>query len=100
LHTDHVCSRLKSDAFRASPERLPEVVSETADRCGTPADRTTVVLILVGRGRSQLATDVARQMTRSSPDDYNGWLILGRLSGDRRALARAHELNPRGTPAP
>jgi hypothetical protein len=39
-------------------------------------------------------------MTESSPDDYNGWLALYRLTGERSALARAHQLNPRGTPGP
>jgi hypothetical protein len=37
-------------------------------------------------------------MTRSSPDDYLGWLGLYRLTGDRGALRRAHELNPRAVP--
>jgi hypothetical protein len=39
-------------------------------------------------------------MTRDHPQDYVGWLVVWRLSGSRGALARAHALNPRGTPAP
>jgi hypothetical protein len=37
-------------------------------------------------------------MTRATPDDYLGWLVVWRLSADRDALARARALNPRGTP--
>jgi hypothetical protein len=58
-----------------------------------------VALVLVAHGQRGAALDLARRMTRSSPDDYLGWLVVWRLTGARDALARAHALNPRGTPA-
>jgi hypothetical protein len=72
---DHRCAEVKATAAEV-PLRQPAAVARAAaDRC-------------------------ARRMTRSSPDDYLGWLVVWRLSGARQALARAHALNPRGTPAP
>jgi hypothetical protein len=100
LHGDHQCSQIKADAASVPPAELARVVDATVDRCGTPADRAEVVVTLITRKRPGLAVDLARRMTQTSPDDYNGWLALYRLDGDRRALIRAHQLNPRGTPAP
>jgi hypothetical protein len=70
------------------------------DRCGDPRDSALATLVLTARGQRPIALDLARQMTEAHPDDYLGWFIVWRLSGDPRALARAHDLNPRGTPTP
>jgi hypothetical protein len=99
LHGDHQCSELQAEAQRAPAAQLRAVVAETIDHCGTPADRAAVAVVLIARKQSSLAVDLVRKMTRSSPDDFSGWLALYRLTGERDALARAHRLNPRGTPA-
>ena len=99
LHTDHQCATTKADAASAPTAELPGIVEATVDRCGAPADRAEVLVVLITRKQSRLAVDLARRMTQTTPDDYNGWYALYRLSGDRRALARAHELNPRGAPS-
>jgi hypothetical protein len=99
LHADHRCADLKATASQV-PLRQPTAVARAAaDRCGDPRDRAVVALLLTARGQRPAALDLARRMTRSSPDDYLGWLIVWRLSGARDALARAQALNPRGTPA-
>jgi hypothetical protein len=98
LRADHGCADLKADAYRAPNAQLTAIAHRTTARCGDPRDGAQVALIFVGRKRRDAAVEVARDMTRANPDDYLGWLALGQLSGDRRALARAHELNPRGVP--
>jgi hypothetical protein len=71
-----------------------------ADRCSDPRDRALVAARLASQGRRGPATQLARRMVRDDPQDYVGWLALGRLAADGRALARAHALNPRGVPPP
>jgi hypothetical protein len=100
LRVDHRCGEVKAAALRGPAGELAGLARTATDRCGAPADRAVVIVALITRHRPGLAVEVARKMTESSPDDYNGWLALYRLSGDREALARAHELNPRGTPTP
>jgi hypothetical protein len=73
---------------------------QAAERCGDPRDRVLVAARLAFRGQRSAAIALARRMTRSAPDDYVGWLAVWRLTGERKALVHAHELNPRGTPAP
>jgi hypothetical protein len=99
LRADHRCAQAKADALKGPTTRLVAVARATADRCGAPGDRAVVLVALLGRGRSDLAVEVAREMTETSQDDYNGWLALWQLARDRRALARAHALDPRDTPA-
>jgi hypothetical protein len=99
LRADHRCSQSKDMAGRARVGELATVASATADRCGDPRDSAVVALVLTARGQRATALGLARRMTRAHPDDYLGWLVVWRLSGERAALARAHALNPRGTPA-
>jgi hypothetical protein len=90
LRADHRCADAKAAAKRGE---VPD-----AGRCGDPRDRALIALYLLQRNQRGPALAVAKGMTRATPDDYLGWLVVWRLSGDRAALARAHELNPRGTP--
>jgi hypothetical protein len=99
LRGDHRCSEVKADAATSPASRLTAVAA-AAGRCGDPRDRVIVALQLIGRGRRDAAAEVARRMTIDSPDDYVGWLAVWNLERDPAALRRAHELNPRGTPAP
>ena len=98
LRADHRCSQSKARAARAPVGRLA-IAAATADRCGDPRDSAVLALVLTARGQRATALGLARRMTRAHPDDYLGWLVVWRLSGERTALARAHALNPRGTPA-
>jgi hypothetical protein len=100
LRVDHRCAVTRAGASTAPAGRLAAIARETADRCGDPRDPALVALVLLARGHRADATQLARRMTQASPRDYLGWLVVWRLTGDRRALARAHELNPRGTPSP
>lgn len=91
--------------LRARTAVLDGAVSAAAGRavgdlCEDPRDRAFAAALLARRGRRGPALALARRMIRDSPQDYLGWLALGRLSGEKRALARAHALNPRGVPAP
>jgi hypothetical protein len=88
--TDHRCAHAKAAAKKGEPA--------DAARCGDPRDRALIALYLLRRNQRGAALDVAKGMTRATPDDYLGWLVVWRLSGDRDALARARALNPRGTP--
>jgi hypothetical protein len=90
LRSDHRCTQAR--AAHDGPR--------VAAACGDPRDRAETAALLAARGRLAPAQQLARSMVRDSPQDYLGWLALGRLSGDRRALARAHALNPRGVPPP
>jgi hypothetical protein len=90
LRSDHRCTQAL--AAHDGPR--------VADHCGDPRDRAETAALLAARGRLAPARQLARRMVRDSPQDYLGWLALGRLAGDRRALARAHALNPRGVPPP
>jgi hypothetical protein len=88
LRADHRCADAKARVDAAA----------TADRCGDPRDSALVALALTQRGQRAAALSLARRMTRAHPDDYLGWLVTWRLSGDKHALARAQALNPRATP--
>jgi hypothetical protein len=99
LRADHRCSQSKARAARAPVGQLAAIAAATADRCGDPRDSAVLALVLTARGQRATALGLARRMTRAHPDDYLGWLVVWRLSGERTALARAHALNPRGTPA-
>ena len=98
LRTDHRCAAVQDDAGRAARAELAGLAREAADRCGDPRNEAWVIGVATLRGDRAAATELARRMTRSSPDDYLGWLGLYRLTGDRSALQRAHELNPRAVP--
>jgi hypothetical protein len=98
LRSDHRCAAVQDDAGRAARGQLSGLAREAADRCGDPRNEAWVIGVATLRGDRAAAIDLARRMTRSSPDDYLGWLGLYRLTGDRGALQRAHELNPRGVP--
>lgn len=87
LRADHRCAEAKARPSAA-----------VAARCGDPRDSALAALALTQRGDRDGARQLAREMTRARPDDYLGWLVTWRLSGDPGALARARELNPRGTP--
>lgn len=99
LRADHRCAEVKSAAAHGPLTQPAAVAREAADRCGDPRDRAVVALVLVAHGQRGTARDLARRMTRSSPDDYLGWLVVWRLTGARDALARAHALDPRATPS-
>ncbi len=99
LRTDHRCAEVKTAAAHGPLNQPAVVAREAAERCGDPRDRAVVALVLVAHRQRGAALDLARRMTRSSPDDYLGWLVVWRLTGARDALARAHALNPRGTPS-
>jgi hypothetical protein len=98
LRTDHRCAAVQDEAGRAARAELAGLAREAADRCGDPRNEAWVIGVATVRGDRGAAIDLARRMTRSSPDDYLGWLGLYRLTGDRGALQRAHELNPRAVP--
>jgi hypothetical protein len=100
LRSNHDCARLHAEVRGAPVARLGGLARSTTDRCGAASDRAVVLVTLITRHRPRLAVEVARDMTRSSPDDYNGWLALWQLTHSRAALARAHALNPIGTPTP
>jgi hypothetical protein len=98
LRADHRCAQVQDRAGRAARARLAGLAREAADRCGDPRNEAWVIGVATLRGDRGAAIDLARRMTRSSPDDYLGWLGLYRLTGDRGVLQRAHELNPRAVP--
>jgi hypothetical protein len=98
LRTDHRCAQVQDRATRAARAQVAGLARELADRCGDPRNGAWVIGVATLRGDRGAAIDLARRMTRSSPDDYLGWLGLYRLTGDRGALQRAHELNPRAVP--
>jgi hypothetical protein len=100
LRVDHRCAQLRADAFRVPPHALAALADEAAERCGDPRDVAAVAVTIVGRGRRSVGVDLARRMTVANPDDNIGWVVLGRVGGDRAALVRAHQLDPRGTPRP
>jgi len=99
LRADHRCAQVKAEAARGPVGRLAAIADETAQRCGDPRDSAVLTVVLTARGQRGTALQLARRMTQAHPDDYLGWLIVWRLSGDERAHARARALNPRGTPA-
>jgi hypothetical protein len=98
LRADHRCAQVQDRALGAARGQLSGFAREAADHCGDPRNEAWVIGVAMLRGDRRTATDLARRMTRSSPNDYLGWLGLYRLTGDRGALARAHALNPRGVP--
>jgi hypothetical protein len=98
LRTDHRCAEAKRALPRATGAGLVPAATAVADRCGDPRDRATADVLLLARGRRGDALALARRMTRDNPDDYVGWIAVYRLAGDRGALRRARELNPRGAP--
>ncbi len=90
LRREHACAGARAAAdWRA-----------VAAHCGDPRDRAETAALLASKGRRADALALARRMVRDAPQDYLGWLALGRLARDGRALARAHALNPRGVPLP
>jgi hypothetical protein len=99
LRADHRCADVKRAAATAPAGELAALASATAERCGDPRDSAVLALVLTARGQRATALALAQRMTRAHPDDYLGWLVVWRLSGQPAALARAHALNPRGTPA-
>jgi hypothetical protein len=99
LRADHRCSENKRGAATAPVEQLAAIASATADECGDPRASAVVALVLTARHQRATALGLARRMAMAHPDDYLGWLVVWRLSGERTALARAHALNPLGTPA-
>jgi hypothetical protein len=100
LHSDHDCKQLIQAVATQPRGQLPGLARQTLDRCGDPRDRVVVASVLVARRQRPDAVAVVRRMTASEPDDYLGWLVLGRTTGERAALERAHELNPRVVPRP
>jgi tetrahydromethanopterin S-methyltransferase subunit D len=98
LRADHRCAEAKAAAASATPGASAAALAAGAGLCGDPRDRALISLYLLRHQQRGAALDVARGMTRATPDDYLGWLVVWRLSGDRRALARAQVFNPRGTP--
>ena len=109
LHDEHGCNSALSAAVRLDPRDRAgagRVETKLVDRCVHPSDKTRGVFALGSRCHVAQAEALARQMTRAAPDDYEGWAVLTRLlegrgrSAARAALARAHTLNPRGSPAP
>jgi hypothetical protein len=100
LRGDHRCAEVKHDAAQIPLRVAPASIVAESDRCGDARDKILIATYLVARGRLGDANEIARRMTRSNPDDYVGWLALWNLTRDPAALARAHALNPRGTPAP
>jgi hypothetical protein len=98
LRGDHRCAEVKARAGTAPRAELATVADLAAARCGDPRDLALVSLALTQRGQRERALALARRMTRKAPGDSLGWLVVWRLSGDEQAWARAHTLNPRGTP--
>jgi hypothetical protein len=68
--------------------------------CRDPRDEAFSAAELAAHGNRAVAAELARRMIRQSPRDYLGWVAVGRLTGSRAALARAHALKPRGVPRP
>jgi hypothetical protein len=100
LRGDHRCAEVKHDAAQIPLRVAPAELVVAADNCGDARDKILIATYLVARGRLSDANELARRMARSNPDDYVGWLAVWNLTRDPAALARAHALNPRGTPAP
>ena len=69
VRTDHQCAQTKADAASVPTAELPGLVEATVDRCGAPADRSEVLVMLITRKQSRLAVDLARRLTNASPDD-------------------------------
>jgi hypothetical protein len=100
LRADHRCAQVRADAFRVSPHALAALADEAAERCGDPRDVAAVAVTAYGRGSRSVGVQLARRMTAANPEDNVGWVVLWRISGDRAALVRAHQLDPHGTPRP
>ena len=109
LRDQHACSSALSSAVtldRGDRAGAARVEDELAHRCSDPAQQTRGVFALGSRRQFAQAVALARHMTRSAPDGYEGWAVLARTlaghdaAGSRAAFARAHALNPRASPAP
>ena len=109
LRDQHACSSALSDAVtvgRGDATGAARLEDRLAQRCSDPAQQTRGVFALGSRGHSDQAVALARHMTRSAPDGYEGWAVLAQTlagrdaAGARAAFARAHALNPRASPAP
>jgi hypothetical protein len=99
LRDDPRCSQVTKEAGTLPAGRLSTIPRAAIHACGDPSDRGVIALVLRARHRDDAADDLARRMTVAAPDDYTGWLLVWRFTGSRSALAVAHRLNPRGTPA-
>jgi hypothetical protein len=95
LRTDHRCTEASRAVDHATPATAAAIAREIGDRCGDTRIRVDATAALFVRSGRPGALELARRMTRANPDDYLGWLAVWRLSGDRGALARVRELNPR-----
>ena len=73
LRADHRCAQVTAAARTAPAARLAAVGRDVVARCGDPRDRAVVALVLLNRGRRDLAAGVARRMTAATPHDYE-WL--------------------------
>jgi hypothetical protein len=100
LRADHRCKDAQASARTAPAADLPGVARAIGDRCGDPREAVIGAVLIGGRGERAVATSLARRVATQHPDDYIGWLAVYRIGGDERALARAHELNPRAVPPP
>ena len=98
LRSDHRCTQARTAVLHG--DYSAAAATTLADRCGDPRDRAYAAATMAQKGHPAPARQLARRMVRDSPQDYLGWLALGRLTNDQRALARAHALNPRGVPPP
>ena len=98
LRSDDRCRQARTAVLHGS--HTTAAARTVADRCGDPRDRAFAAALMAQKGHAAPARQLARRMVRDSPQDYLGWLALGRLTNDQRALARAHALNPRGVPPP
>jgi hypothetical protein len=98
LRTDHRCSNAVRAVSIVPKGELMTAARAVTDRCGDTLTAVRASQTLFLRGGAPPALVIARRLTRSHPDDYLGWISTWRLTGDRAALARARELNPRGTP--
>jgi hypothetical protein len=98
LRTDHRCAEAVKAVNEVPKGELMAAARTVADRCGDTLTEVRASQTLFLRGGAPPALVIARDLTREHPDDYLGWISTWRLNGDRAALARARELNPRGTP--
>ncbi len=79
---------------------------QVRDECEDTTSLVRAATLLSARRHFPEALAIARQMIHDAPQDYVGWLTYAGVANfqhpgsARAAFARAHQLNPRGTPAP